>query len=58
MTGTSKMRKLVAKSSLGTPAARQLRARTPLRVAAKIVKESGSTDRSRGSGKTTPYKSS
>jgi len=58
MTETSKIRKLVAKSSLGTPAARQLRARTPRNVAAKIVKESGSSERARGSGKATPYKSS
>jgi len=43
MSTSRRMSRLVAKSSLGSPAARSLRARTPHRVAVRIVTASRTT---------------
>lgn len=58
MPTSRKMHRLIARSSLGSPAARSLRARTPRHVTNRVVNASTIASRSRGSSKTTPYKSS
>ncbi len=62
MPTSRKMTRLIARSSLGSPAARSLRARTPPQVTSRIIatctaKARGTTS-SRGVTKNTPYKPS
>jgi len=45
MATSRKMSRLIAKSSLGTPAARSIRARTPSRVAYRLVRSSSAAAR-------------
>ncbi|MDQ1501620.1 MAG: hypothetical protein QOI86_4960 [Actinomycetota bacterium] len=51
MATSRKMTSLIAKSSLGSPAARALRARTPRSVATRIVTAATRTPGSRGSSR-------